>query len=35
MFHKDCVDSWLSKSRLCPICKAAVDDEKLRGSSPV
>ncbi|TVU28357.1 hypothetical protein EJB05_19873, partial [Eragrostis curvula] len=23
-FHAECVDSWLRKSRLCPICRAVV-----------
>mmetsp|Transcript_54329 Transcript_54329/g.101864 ORF Transcript_54329/g.101864 Transcript_54329/m.101864 type:complete len:228 (+) Transcript_54329:34-717(+) len=38
MFHKACVDQWLTSSQLCPICKQDVTggagDEKLETDSP-
>lgn len=24
-FHKDCIDAWLEKKKLCPLCNTSVD----------
>lgn len=29
-FHTTCIDHWLSRSQLCPLCKASVPDTFLR-----
>ncbi|KQK01489.1 E3 ubiquitin-protein ligase ATL23 [Brachypodium distachyon] len=32
-FHAQCVDSWLCKSRLCPVCRAVVQAPGRRGKA--
>ena len=34
-FHAECVDSWLRKSRRCPLCRAEAADQRKEGAGTV